>query len=92
MKLLIPDPDDLATLLALDPADRLGRIIRLNRQPRYANRLDAKRMLELLCGFGSREHTGCVVASDSSPSFPGPSESGPRRPMASARFGTNRKE
>lgn len=45
------DPKDLALLLSLEPASLMGRIMLLNKDPRYHNRLDAiqlsARILEL---------------------------------------------
>lgn len=46
--LMLPDPADLAMLLALPAAERLGAILRLNRTPRYANHLDAIALLSRL--------------------------------------------
>jgi hypothetical protein len=49
--LLVLDPCDLESLLATDPAELLGRIMRLNRTPRYHNTLNAvdvfQRLIEL---------------------------------------------
>ena len=39
--LLVIEPRDLELLLATDPAELLGRIMRMNRSPRYHNTLDA---------------------------------------------------
>lgn len=51
------DPQDLLSLLAADPAELLGRILRLNRAPRYHNTLNAVvlacRLLELKHGGGT---------------------------------------
>lgn len=45
------DPKDLALLLRLEPGALMGRIMLLNKEPRYHNRLDAiqlvARILEL---------------------------------------------
>ena len=42
------DPKDLETLLATEPARWPGRIMELNRQPRYHNRLNAVVLIGLL--------------------------------------------
>ena len=39
--LLVIEPRDLELLLATDPAELLGRIMRMNRSPRYRNSLNA---------------------------------------------------
>ena len=50
------DPKDLALLLSLEPASLMGRIMLLNKDPRYHNRLDAiqlsARILELRSSLG----------------------------------------
>lgn len=48
MEDLLPDPTDMAMLMALSPADRLGGIIRLNKARRYRNRLNAVVVLSVL--------------------------------------------
>lgn len=44
--LLVIEPRDLELLLNTDPGELLGRIMRLNRTPRYHNTLDAVRMMQ----------------------------------------------
>lgn len=50
----LPDPSDLAMLLAMSPTERLGAIIRLNRGARYSNRLNVITVLSLLEEWSSR--------------------------------------
>lgn len=52
---LLPDPVDFAMLMALNPAERLGGIIRLNKAARYRNRLNAVVVLSLLNEWASRQ-------------------------------------
>ncbi|HMC98033.1 MAG TPA: hypothetical protein VKG92_10275 [Flavobacteriales bacterium] len=47
-QLLFLDPQDLQSLLATEPERLLGRIMELNRAPRYHNRLDAVALLSSL--------------------------------------------
>jgi hypothetical protein len=46
--LLVIEPRDLELLLATDPAELLGRIMRMNRSPRYHNSLDAIDVMQRL--------------------------------------------
>lgn len=50
----LPDPSDLAMLMSLSPAERLGAIIRLNRGAHYRNRLNVIMVLSLLEEWSSR--------------------------------------
>ncbi len=53
-QLHILDPRDLRSLLAADPEDLLGLILRLNRAPRYHNSLNA---IVLLSSLQERRRT-----------------------------------
>ncbi|MBK7944351.1 MAG: hypothetical protein IPJ85_03140 [Flavobacteriales bacterium] len=63
------EPADLAMLVALAPAERIGAIIRLNRTVRYANTLNAVEILVLLAeqavAAGSRRKRHRFKLSDS---------------------------
>ena len=49
--LLVIEPRDLELLLATEPTELLGRVMRMNRSPRYHNSLNAidvvQRLIEL---------------------------------------------
>lgn len=47
-RLLTLEPRDLELLIGTDPAELLGRIMRLNRTPRYHNTLNAVEVLQRL--------------------------------------------
>lgn len=80
------DRADLAMLLAIDPPDRIGAIIRLNRTPRYANALNVVEMLvqlaELSMSRASIQGLFRPVTSVSSPSLPASSGSERTAPAA----------
>lgn len=46
--LLVIEPRDLELLLATEPTELLGRIMRMNRSPRYHNSLDAIEVMHRL--------------------------------------------
>jgi hypothetical protein len=46
--LLIIEPRDLELLLNTDPGELLGRIMRMNRTPRYHNSLNAVEVMQRL--------------------------------------------
>jgi hypothetical protein len=50
------DSADLVYLLELPPTERLGRIVSLNRTPRYANRLNAFALVERLARLSAPSH------------------------------------
>ena len=87
---------DLAMLVALAPAERLGAIIRLNRTVRYANTLNAVELLvqlaEQAAVAGSLRKRHRIELSDSVSSIPGSSESSSFGLGAGIRFAPNSKK
>ncbi len=90
------DPGDLANLMAMSAAQRLGAIIRLNTAHRYATPLDALRLLagleELARSTMPKAPHGEAALPDSAGWIPGSSDSPSPAAGEEATFAMNRKE